>query len=98
MIIDHPYIKSAKIVSSARGSHGKTNKLVIETTVDLYSSWNEVADPKLLDLMDILAQLRSFAEHDFADFQSVEVKCPAMQRFIHSHQVDQNKITEFYSR
>jgi hypothetical protein len=31
--------------------------------------------------MDLLNQLRSFAEHDFADFQAVEIHSPGKHYF-----------------
>ena len=85
MIIDHPYISSAKIVTGYDDvRHATTNTLVLETTVEITKPWYETDDYKIHELMDLLGQLRSFAEHDFADFQAVEVHSPNKHYFAHN--------------
>jgi hypothetical protein len=82
MIIDHPYIKSAKIVTSYDDQlKADTNTLVVETTVELAKPYYETNDFRTHELMELLAQLRSFAENDFADYQAVEVHCPQKHYF-----------------
>ncbi len=82
MIIDHPYIKSAKIVTSYDDAlHASTNTLVVETTVELARPYYETSDFRTHELMELLAQLRSFAENDFADYQAIEVHCPQKHYF-----------------
>jgi hypothetical protein len=82
MIIDHPYIKSAKIVTNYDdASLTATNTLVVETTVELARPYYDTNDFRTHELMELLAQLRSFAEYDFADYQAVEVHCPQKHYF-----------------
>ena len=81
MIIDHPYIQSAKIVTSYDEASKAVNTLVVETTVEIADSWYHTEDYRTHELMDLLSQLRSFAEHDFADFQALEVHSPHRKYF-----------------
>jgi hypothetical protein len=80
MFIDHPYIKSARIVTGGQGADA-VNTLVLETTVELSRPWYETDDYNTHELMDLLTQLRSFAEHDFADYQAVEIHSPHHRYF-----------------
>ena len=82
MFIDHPYVKSAKIVTSYDDTSCQpTNTLVVETTVELSRPYYETKDYHTHELMELLAQLRSFAENDFGDFQAMEVHCPHKHYF-----------------
>ena len=83
MIIDHPYIRSAKIVTRTDDSMQAVNTLVLESTVELDQPFYETHDPHTHELMDLLTQLKSFAEYDFADFQAVEVYSPQKRCYAH---------------
>ncbi len=84
MIIDHPYILSAKIVTRHDPSQQSVNTLVLESSVELDQPWYETKDFKTHELMELLTQLRSFAEFDFADFQAVEVYSPHKRYYAHN--------------
>jgi hypothetical protein len=82
MIIDHPYIQSAKIVTSYDDKTAQAvNTLVVETTIELVKAHYNSHEEETSELLELLAQLKSFADNDFGDFQAVEIHSPQKHYF-----------------
>ncbi|AEP09825.1 hypothetical protein [Micavibrio aeruginosavorus] len=79
MIFDNPYIKDAHLAFVV-DHYGRTVPvLVIETTVDIPETMDEIKDHPTLELIEMLAELQSFATYDDrAEFRQVRVISPHM--------------------
>lgn len=76
MILDNPYIKDSHVAFIVDHLGRTVPILVIETSVDLPEHMEDAPDHPTLELIELLAELQSFAAYDFADFRQVKIISP----------------------
>ncbi|MEM6781229.1 MAG: hypothetical protein AAF569_05150 [Pseudomonadota bacterium] len=70
MLREHPYIQRARITESIT-ERGVTQRLIVETDINLSQERNSADDKKLARLKSYLTNL---AMNDFGDFSEIEIR------------------------